>query len=113
MNTEVAQSLDDAGIPYYREIGHECALFETAFQQRLPLLLKGPTGCGKTLLAQTQGITRLRGKWFEFGTPRLAAPIPAMALYHPAYLLRSPAMKRDAWRDLLMLKAKLAEAAEV
>lgn len=69
----------------------------------------GPSA--KTLLAQTQGITRLRGKWFEFGTPRLAAPIPAMALYHPAYLLRSPAMKRDAWRDLLMLKAKLAEAA--
>ena len=68
----------------------------------------GPSA--KTLLAQTQGITRLRGKWFEFGTPRLAAPIPAMALYHPAYLLRSPAMKRDAWRDLLMLKAKLAEA---
>lgn len=35
-------------IPYYRPIGSECALFERAFRLRLPLLLKGPTGCGKT-----------------------------------------------------------------
>jgi nitric oxide reductase NorQ protein len=35
-------------IPFYLEIGHECALFATAFRERLPLLLKGPTGCGKT-----------------------------------------------------------------
>jgi len=48
MMTEVAQSADEAGIPYYRETGHECTLFETAFDQHLPLLLKGPTGCGKT-----------------------------------------------------------------
>ncbi|WP_083463712.1 CbbQ/NirQ/NorQ/GpvN family protein [Prosthecomicrobium hirschii] len=35
-------------IPYYRPIGTECALFERAFRLRLPLLMKGPTGCGKT-----------------------------------------------------------------
>jgi len=35
-------------IPYYAPIGDECALFEHAFRNRLPLLLKGPTGCGKT-----------------------------------------------------------------
>ncbi len=35
-------------IPWYREVGNECALFERAFRLRLPLLLKGPTGCGKT-----------------------------------------------------------------
>ena len=35
-------------IPYYRPQGRECELFEAAFRQRLPLLLKGPTGCGKT-----------------------------------------------------------------
>jgi nitric oxide reductase NorQ protein len=34
--------------PYYRETGYECALFETAYRRQLPLLLKGPTGCGKT-----------------------------------------------------------------
>ena len=35
-------------IPYYRPVGDECALFERAFRQQLPLLIKGPTGCGKT-----------------------------------------------------------------
>ena len=34
--------------PYYRPIGDECAVFETAHRLALPLLLKGPTGCGKT-----------------------------------------------------------------
>lgn len=35
-------------IPYYRPVGKECTLFEAANARRLPLLLKGPTGCGKT-----------------------------------------------------------------
>ena len=35
-------------IPCYGPIGNECELFETTWQRRLPLLLKGPTGCGKT-----------------------------------------------------------------
>lgn len=35
-------------IPFYEPVGNECELFEQAYQQRLPLLLKGPTGCGKT-----------------------------------------------------------------
>ncbi len=35
-------------LPYYRPQGGEIALFEYAYQNRLPLLLKGPTGCGKT-----------------------------------------------------------------
>ncbi len=36
------------GIPAYVPSGNECALFEHAWRRRLPLLLKGPTGCGKT-----------------------------------------------------------------
>ncbi len=35
-------------VPYYRTVANECAVFETAHRLRLPLLLKGPTGCGKT-----------------------------------------------------------------
>lgn len=35
-------------MPFYAEQAHECTLFEHAWRQRLPLLLKGPTGCGKT-----------------------------------------------------------------
>ncbi|MFZ1681723.1 MAG: CbbQ/NirQ/NorQ/GpvN family protein [Rhizobiaceae bacterium] len=37
-----------ARIPYYAPQGDECEVFETAWRNRLPLLLKGPTGCGKT-----------------------------------------------------------------
>jgi nitric oxide reductase NorQ protein len=41
-----AVTADD--LPYYLPTGNECALFELAWKRRLPLLLKGPTGCGKT-----------------------------------------------------------------
>jgi nitric oxide reductase NorQ protein len=34
--------------PYYRAVGDEVALFSTAYATRLPIMLKGPTGCGKT-----------------------------------------------------------------
>lgn len=61
----------------------------------------------KTLLGRTEGIMRLRGQWFQYQSPRMARPIPATAIFHPAYLLRSPAQKREAWRDLLALKQRL------
>src|SRR6201997_1428282 len=34
--------------PYYRPVGDEVGLFEAAYASRLPVMLKGPTGCGKT-----------------------------------------------------------------
>lgn len=37
-----------ADVPFYQPTGRECELFEIAYRRRLPLLLKGPTGCGKT-----------------------------------------------------------------
>jgi uracil-DNA glycosylase len=63
----------------------------------------------KILLNQTQGIGRLRGRWFDYGEETMEQPIAAMAMFHPAYLMRSPAQKREAWRDLLMLKQKLRD----
>lgn len=41
----ISSSLD---LPFYQTIGEELALFETCYQQQLPLMLKGPTGCGKS-----------------------------------------------------------------
>ena len=64
-----------------------------------------------TLLANPQGITRLRGRWNDFAIPDLARPIPAMATFHPAYLLRTPQHKRLAWRDLLAVKQQLERGA--
>ena len=72
--------------------------------------LGGPAS--KALLAQSAGISRLRGRWFTFATPGLSRPVPATALFHPAYLLRSPAQKRAAWRDLLEIRRKLDAAGD-
>jgi uracil-DNA glycosylase family 4 len=69
--------------------------------------LGGPAA--KTLLGRAEGITRLRGQWHSYSSPRLAAPIDAMALFHPAYLLRSPGHKREAWIDLLAIRDRLSK----
>lgn len=73
---------------------------------KILVALGGPAA--KSLLAQTVGVGRLRGKWFPYSTPGLARPIEATALYHPAYLLRSPGQKRNTWSDWLDIKRKLA-----
>lgn len=61
----------------------------------------------KTLLNRSEGITRLRGRWFDYAGPGVGQPIPALAMLHPAYLLRNPVAKREAWRDWLALRQKL------
>jgi DNA polymerase len=58
----------------------------------------------KTLLDQRQGIMRLRGRQFEYAGAGLDGPIPAIPLFHPAFLLRSSGQKALAWRDLLAIK---------
>ncbi len=68
--------------------------------------LGGPAA--KAMLAETAGVGRLRGKWFTYSTPRLSRPAQATALFHPAYLLRSAAHKREAWADLLAIRDKLS-----
>lgn len=69
---------------------------------RVILLLGGVST--KALLADPRGITRVRGQWSAYSHEGLPAPIPTLATLHPAYLLRQPAQKRLAWRDLLSLK---------
>ncbi|HJO74973.1 MAG TPA: uracil-DNA glycosylase [Rhodospirillales bacterium] len=74
---------------------------------KILVALGGPAA--KSLLVQTAGVGKLRGKWFPYSTPGLARPIEATALYHPAYLLRSPGQKRATWSDWLGIKHKLQE----
>ena len=64
----------------------------------------------KTLLNRTEGILRLRGRWDDYRHPRMAEAIPALPTLHPAYLLRQPAQKRDAWRDLLAFAEAMDKA---
>jgi uracil-DNA glycosylase family 4 len=63
----------------------------------------------KSILGVSEGIMRLRGKWKLYRSGD--REIPTLATLHPAYLLRKPEEKRYAWRDLLMLKARLEETA--
>ncbi|MHB8317427.1 MAG: AAA family ATPase, partial [Acidithiobacillus ferrivorans] len=35
-------------MPYYRAVADEVELYEAAYSVRMPMMLKGPTGCGKT-----------------------------------------------------------------
>jgi DNA polymerase len=73
------------------------------------VVLLGDTAA-KTLLDTTEGITRLRGKWKSLERPGFGPetkPIRAIATFHPAYLLRSPAQKREAWRDMLAVDRAL------
>lgn len=64
------------------------------------LIAMGNHSC-QALLGQ-RGITRLRGKWAK------ALGKPVLPMFHPAYLLRTPEAKREAWADLLSLKARLS-----
>jgi DNA polymerase len=68
--------------------------------------------CGGTaasaLLNRAEGITKLRGRWFDLAVPGLDQPVPTLATYHPSFLLRAPPRKSEAWRDLLSLKKKLS-----
>lgn len=70
------------------------------------VVLLGGTAA-KSLLNRSEGIMRLRGRWYEYPVEGLDKPVPCLATYHPAFLLRSPKEKRSAWRDFLQLKSKL------
>jgi len=61
------------------------------------------------LLGMGEGVGKLRGRWFPYQTPRMARPVQATAIFHPAYLLRTPGQKRMAWRDLLAIQEKLGD----
>jgi DNA polymerase len=61
----------------------------------------------RALLGVKEGVTKLRGRRFQYTAPD--GPIPATVMFHPAYLLRQPAHKRLAWRDLLAIRHQLDE----
>ena len=58
----------------------------------------------QTLLDVQLGITRMRGNWYTF------QEIPIMPTFHPAYLLRNPAAKKDVWQDMQAVVKKLGRA---
>jgi DNA polymerase len=51
----------------------------------------------KNLLAVSDSMANLRGRWYDFRNSKL------LVTYHPAYLLRDPRQKKEAWKDLQMV----------
>jgi uracil-DNA glycosylase len=60
----------------------------------------------QTLLGVREGITRTRGQWFSYKCED-GRSLRAIAMLHPAYLLRQPGQKRNAWMDMQALKNQL------
>ncbi|WP_010141009.1 uracil-DNA glycosylase [Oceanicola sp. S124] len=72
-----------------------------ALVQPQVLVLMGNIACQAAM--NKRGILKLRGTWAQ------AFGLPALPMTHPAYLLRQPQAKREAWSDLLSLRAKLED----
>lgn len=73
---------------------------------KLLVLLGG--AASKFVLRVEDGIMRLRGKWRAYEPQEGGPTIPVLPTLHPAYLLRQPAEKAKAWRDLLQIKKRLS-----
>jgi uracil-DNA glycosylase family 4 len=61
----------------------------------------------KALFETTVGITKMRGQWRDLTIGSHA--VPALATLHPAFLLRTPSAKENAWRDMLSLKSRMRD----
>jgi DNA polymerase len=61
----------------------------------------------QALTGTKTGITRMRGRWTEVAVPGLESPVRALPMLHPAYLLRNPGAKREAWADMIALRLAL------
>ena len=72
------------------------------------ILLLG-AAAARVLLGTRLGISKLRGQWHEISVADLS-PVPTLPTFHPAFLLRQPARKADAWADLRRLKRRLDTA---
>lgn len=68
------------------------------------ILLTG--GTAMQVMTGVTGIMKNRGQWQTINVG--SGDIPVLPIYHPAFLLRQPALKAEAWQDLLTLREKLA-----
>ena len=71
------------------------------------IVLLGGTA-SKALLTTNEGITKLRGTWHQYNSIGLSNPILTRAIFHPAFLLRSPQFKKQTWEDLKEIQKKLS-----
>ena len=72
------------------------------------LYLLGSTAV-KTVLSTPLHLDKLRGRWHQYKSINLDTSIQVLVSHHPAFLLKSPNYKKEAWADLQMLQKKLNE----
>jgi DNA polymerase len=84
------------------EVAHCRGYFERQFALISPeyICCLGTTAA-QNLLQTTEPIGRLRKRWFTYGTAKV------ICTYHPSYLLRNPAAKRDVWDDMKVMMADM------
>ena len=63
----------------------------------------------KTLLETKDGVTKTHGQFFPYQNGFMTAPILAMPLYHPAYVLRNPKQRSTVAADIQTLKHKVKD----
>lgn len=73
------------------------------------LLILTGKAAAHTVLKREDGVMKLRGRKLQYTREGIKAPVNAMVMLHPAYLLRQPQQKRLAWADLLLAEAWLEE----
>jgi len=73
------------------------------------LLILTGKAAAHTVLKREDGVMKLRGRRLNYAREGLTAPVNAMVMLHPAYLLRQPQQKRLAWADLLLAETWLDE----
>lgn len=94
--------------PTAAEIGICQPFLERQIQLIKPKFLVFVGGiAARALLGRTEGVTKLRGRPFVYNASDEGRDIPALVMFHPAYLLRQPAQKRLSWRDLLSIKESI------
>jgi uracil-DNA glycosylase family 4 len=88
--------------PSPEEVEHCRAHFERQFEIIAPefICCLGTTAA-QALLRTAEPIGKLRRRWFTSGTAQV------ICTYHPSYLLRNPAAKRDVWEDMKMLMERM------
>lgn len=67
--------------PYYLPIGDEVKIFQAAYEQKLPVLLKGPTGCGKTRFVEYMTYHLYRGEGSSSKRKKLDNPLQTVACH--------------------------------
>ena len=67
--------------PFYLPVADEVELFKAAYQQRLPILLKGPTGCGKTRFVEYMAYHLFRGVDANARQKALEYPLQTIACH--------------------------------